>query len=542
MKLTIAQRLANTLLVCLLAILVIAGFAYRQMSEAQDNLSYINDNALASAKLLAKTEVYVERIRVNIRDYLITTDPAEKKAVDARMKDNLAKAESGLATYQAQFLSDDTDKQMLEAELNSLALYKKKLAELQSQIDANNLDAVRRELSTSGSFRAAAKQLTSELEAHVEYNDKLADALDAQNARDYKQALIIFAVIIVGSVLIAGGMGLKLLREIRHRMGLLRSRMMQVAADLDFTDRFHVTRMDELGMSADAFNKLLDTLQNNLQSVRAGAQTIASVSNALASTATQVASAAQHQSSASANMAATVEQMTVSVNHVADRANEANVASAESGRLAVEGKNTISRAASDINNISATVHSAADQIRGLEAKSQQVSQVVQVIKEVAEQTNLLALNAAIEAARAGEQGRGFAVVADEVRKLAERTSHSTEEIASTITAILEGAEVAVKAMEQVVQNVAEGVRGAEEANASITAIGDGSRKAVTLVDEITSAIKEQSVATTNIAQQVEGIAQMAEESSAAAGNTASSAKQLDELSRNLQGIVNAYKL
>lgn len=77
MKLTIAQRLANTLLVCLLAILVIAGFAYRQMSEAQDNLSYINDNALASAKLLAKTEVYVERIRVNIRDYLITTDPAE---------------------------------------------------------------------------------------------------------------------------------------------------------------------------------------------------------------------------------------------------------------------------------------------------------------------------------------------------------------------------------------------------------------------------------------------------------------------------------
>ena len=542
MKLTIAQRLANTLLVCLLAILVIAGFAYRQMSEAQDNLSYINDNALASAKLLAKTEVYVERIRVNIRDYLITTDPAEKKAVDARMKDNLAKAESGLATYQAQFLSDDTDKQMLEAELNSLALYKKKLAELQSRIDANNLDAVRHELSTSGSFRAAAKQLTSELEAHVEYNDKLADALDAQNARDYKQALIIFAVIIVGSVLIAGGMGLKLLREIRHRMGLLRSRMMQVAADLDFTDRFHVTRMDELGMSADAFNKLLDTLQNNLQSVRAGAQTIASVSNALASTATQVASAAQHQSSASANMAATVEQMTVSVNHVADRANEANVASAESGRLAVEGKNTISRAASDINNISATVHSAADQIRGLEAKSQQVSQVVQVIKEVAEQTNLLALNAAIEAARAGEQGRGFAVVADEVRKLAERTSHSTEEIASTITAILEGAEVAVKAMEQVVQNVAEGVRGAEEANASITAIGDGSRKAVTLVDEITSAIKEQSVATTNIAQQVEGIAQMAEESSAAAGNTASSAKQLDELSRNLQGIVNAYKL
>jgi methyl-accepting chemotaxis protein len=315
-----------------------------------------------------------------------------------------------------------------------------------------------------------------------------------------------------------------------------------VSSDLDFTPRIKITHMDELGTVGDSVNKLLDRLQESLHSVANNAQSIARVSQELASTSSQVANAAHQQSSASANVAATVEEMTVSVHHVADRAQEANEASTVSGNLATSGSEIISRTTSDINNISTTVNKAEQSIRDLGSKAQDIANVIQVIKDVADQTNLLALNAAIEAARAGEQGRGFAVVADEVRKLAERTANSAQEITTTITSMLQSADISVDSMQVVVKLVGDGVAGAEQASEAIGHIREGSTQAIQLVSEITLAIKEQGVATTNIAQQVESIAQMAEESSAAAANTADSARELEGLSAEMKRIVDAYKL
>ena len=294
--------------------------------------------------------------------------------------------------------------------------------------------------------------------------------------------------------------------------------------------------------AAMAFNRLLDRMQENLKSIAASARSVAGSANTMATTSSQVANAAHRQSESASEMAATIEEMTVSVNHVADRAAETSRLVTGAGELSQTGEAVIGKVADEINTISTTVSEAEEQIRALENHSQDIASVVQVIKEVADQTNLLALNAAIEAARAGEQGRGFAVVADEVRKLAERTSSSTQQITRTVEAMRNGAHNAVEAMQSVVSKVGDGVSSANDANTSIGRIGSASREAVEMVGEIASAIREQGAATNNIAQQVEQIAQMSDESSAAAANTADVASQLNGLATQMQQIIGSYTL
>ena len=347
---------------------------------------------------------------------------------------------------------------------------------------------------------------------------------------------------IIIAVLTICTFGYFLVTNIRQSLNQIQDMVRRVESNLDFTVRVDVRKQDEIGQTTLALNRLLDKLQGNLKTIAESAKSVASASNLMSTTSTEVATASHQQSSSASDMAATVEEMTVSINHVGERALEANRLSSESGELAVKGEQVIGETVADIQAIADTVNAAANLIRGLEQHSQEISNVVSVIKEVADQTNLLALNAAIEAARAGEQGRGFAVVADEVRKLAERTSSSTQEIANTIVTMRNSAGDAVASIETVVEKVNQGVITAQEANNAIRQIGESSRAAVAMVEEITSAIREQGSATNNIAIQVEKIAQMSEESSAAAGHSADAAKDLDRLATGMQQIVNTYKL
>jgi methyl-accepting chemotaxis protein len=234
--------------------------------------------------------------------------------------------------------------------------------------------------------------------------------------------------------------------------------------------------------------------------------------------------------------------MTVSIGQVAEHAQEAAAIADKSSALAREGESIVRAASSEMNSIAQSVRHGSELVETLNRRSAEISTIVRVIKDIADQTNLLALNAAIEAARAGEQGRGFAVVADEVRKLAERTGSATSEIGSMIEAIQRETSSVVETMQAGGDKVVQGVKLADEAAAALEKINAQTMEAVQSVNAIASATREQQAASSDIARNVERIAQMTEESGAAAHHNADSATSLERLASGLQSRVARFKL
>jgi methyl-accepting chemotaxis protein len=324
--------------------------------------------------------------------------------------------------------------------------------------------------------------------------------------------------------------------------GRMQRAIVEISDSGDFTRRVAVDSDDEIGKTARSFNELMGTLQKAFRDMHDGIGKVAESTHALSRSSRQVASGSTSQSEAATAMASAVEEVTVSINMVSGSANEALQTSRSSGELSDKGGEIIHRAADEMRKIAETVRQTSVSIENLGTQSTQISSIVNVIKEIADQTNLLALNAAIEAARAGEQGRGFAVVADEVRKLAERTTKATQQVTVMIDSMQQASRAAVSDMEATVVQVDEGVALAHQAGDAINQIKQESAQVVSTIDSISSALAEQSVASNDIAAHIERVAQMTEENSTAAELSADAAKQLEQLADDMRRTVDRFRI
>lgn len=308
--------------------------------------------------------------------------------------------------------------------------------------------------------------------------------------------------------------------------------------DLPITDR----SSDEIGQLNNAFAAMQQKLREMIREILASSEGLVAAARDIASTSSELSNAAQEQSHSASSMAATVEELTVSISHVASSASEAREISADSGRQSQEGGAVIQQTLESMGQIAGTVQTSSDQVAELGRQIEQITSIVNVITAISEQTNLLALNAAIEAARAGEQGRGFAVVADEVRLLAQRTGKSTQEIGDMIQKIQSSAHEAVSKMQVGVEQVNGGLRLAQTANQAIEHIRGGSGRIISAVDQISMALQEQSVASQDVARNVERIAQMAQTANQGIAGASSSAGRIEQLARELEAQVREFKL
>jgi aerotaxis receptor len=256
----------------------------------------------------------------------------------------------------------------------------------------------------------------------------------------------------------------------------------------------------------------------------------------------KVAEGSKSQSSAANFMMSAVEKMTASIDQIAENASDVRRISDNSTSLASEGGRVVRQVVDDMSKTNNAVMNTAHTMRNLGEQSDRIQNVVKVIKEIADQTNLLALNAAIEAARAGEQGRGFAVVADEVRKLAEKTARSTQEIAGMVDEIRGSTSHAISEMVATVEMVKAGSVMAGQAGDAIVQINEGVSRVLAGVEDISSSIREQSLASREIAENVESVARMSGENSRAIGDVFGTVGNLETLSGALDQSVRHFRI
>ena len=471
--LSIAKRL-HLLIACALTALLTVGFVgLKAARDANASLKLMHQDSLMSIKLIGDARSSFQRLRVNSFAHVASTDSANMRDIEHMIQQTENDLRTIFSNYE-NVITNNHDKALLAADLQTTNQYIEVLHTRVLPLSRKNETSAALAILMK-EMRPIALRAEETLNKHIVFNDSNAEKYAAEATTAVERAITIALITIGVATLGIGMMGYFMLAGIKKSLIQIQENVSRTEHDLDFTLRIPIQRQDEIGVTAQTLNRLINRMQDNLQNIQTRALTVAHSATAMSTTSGQVATAAHQQSEAASHMAATVEELTVSINHVGDRAQEADRLSSESEKLAQSGEAIIGRTVDDINLIASTVNSAAESIRNLERHSQEIANVVAVIKEVADQTNLLALNAAIEAARAGEQGRGFAVVADEVRKLAERTATSTQEIASTIETMRSTACAATSGMESVVSEVKRGVESAREASDAIRKIGTGSR-------------------------------------------------------------------
>ena len=332
-----------------------------------------------------------------------------------------------------------------------------------------------------------------------------------------------------------------IIRSITNPLADIQNAIRDIQVTHDLSKRVKMIRHDEIGSIADSFNLMVESFQKIIHQVISGVHEVQKSSSQLQIASSKVSVSSQSQSDAAAAMAAASEEMFASIESVTENSRRTYDIANQSTELSSQGKQTVNDAAVQMNNIAKAVSISSASINKLGEESKRISDIVNTIKEIADQTNLLALNAAIEAARAGEQGRGFAVVADEVRKLAERTSISTLEISSMIEKIQAETSDAVTGMQEGNERVKDGVEKAHQAGESMAAIRDGAKQVLEAVSEITNALNEQSSAGSQVAHGVEHIAQMADENSVAVAEIALTAERLAQLANTLKQVADQFK-
>lgn len=513
--------------------LVLGAAAYHAIVVIEDASHEIDRKAeerdraknLAAAVL---TEAFATRGFLLSGDDKILLDFESAKLERARVSDELAaslKSEQAMRLAAEMKSSHDAYTEIAEREIE----FKRESKE------AEALDVMRTQALPAF---AAADKATKDFIAELNQEKQ---EIDREQASDVLKAKTIIIGLCLAGSLLGVFVGEVISRSVSRAIAKVIANIQELASN-DLSTEDLVMTPDEIGRAGTALNEMKRELRSMIRSIADTAGHVASASEQISSSAEQQAQSAAVQKDQTTQVAGALQEMNVTVQQVSENSARASEASGKAAETARHGGEIVDQTLAKMQVIAESVRSTALRIGELGKSSDQIGRIVGVINDIADQTNLLALNAAIEAARAGEQGRGFAVVADEVRKLAERTTTSTKEIAQMIQTVQQETKLAVGAMEEGTRQVEEGVHTTNKAGEALHKIITMSEQVGEMILLISRAAKEQSVATDHINQNMEQIASLVRESAAGAQQSAKACQDLSGTAFQLQQMVSNFKL
>jgi methyl-accepting chemotaxis protein len=526
------------LIIPIIGALSFIGYLVITTMTAQENARLLEDTRSVDFPILQIAEknlVQLERIKETLSSATLTGDEDtlnQALQISEGLRSELARAESISSDLGAEIkqietafieyieLASQLTKGMIEgsADMNQLVTKAKEMNDLYEGV-ANRLEAFR------------DQRLNSFTGAIDEANSASSKASWVGLGIGVATVVLLFAVAIPISKGITGSVGsvVQSLREIAQENG-------------DLTSRIPITSKDEVGELVFWFNTFIDKLQSVVGQIVSTTTPLAELVVALKGESDQSLNVVNDQRSNAALANEAVGEMSHGVSDITESAADAATAANEASDAASSGTDIINRAASSIESLATSVNLSSQAISKLEENAKRVSGVVDVIKGIAEQTNLLALNAAIEAARAGEQGRGFAVVADEVRTLASRTQESTEEIYNTISELQSGTKEAVSLMEESNTQANTSVEHTSEAGKSFLNIVQSISHINEMNRKIAVATEHQQTVSNGLVSRVDDINHKADESQQASNRLSEMSNQLASLANNLEVITQQFKV
>jgi methyl-accepting chemotaxis protein len=512
---------------------VIGGYNAGNAIGFTNSSDHIFTQNFQSLQLLTDLSTTYQQMRGDLMLMLLSRSQEEitkyaKKSVERQ-------ADMERAIDQIVQLADTDQKDLvkgLEEKKKAFKMYRERLELVSYLGDLNEAKTI-----LFGEFDDLRNQMQNDILKIVESTRKSAEA-EIEDSRQLARITVLSTIIgpILG-VILAIVVGFFVSRSITQPLQQLNHSI----DNADLNTVFASSRKDEVGDLMRSFDRFVATIKETLRRVVETASVVASATAEISSSTEQMASGAQQQSNQAADVSSAVEEMTKTIFENSKNA----VSTAETAEVARQtaqmGGEVVTKSIAGLKRVALVVKKSADAVRELGKSSNQIGEIVSLIDEIADQTNLLALNAAIEAARAGEHGRGFAVVADEVRKLAERTTKATKEISATIKTIQGDTNDAVTTMEQGTTVAHEAEQFADEASSSLKEIVDISQRVGDMVAQIASSNEQQARSSEEIARNVEGISSVTHETATGIQEIARTAEDLNVLTRRLQELTSQFK-
>ena len=517
--------------------LVLIGLSLWGMQRLSDNVETLYQSGAKPIRALGELASRLPRMRVGIDVmFLEEVGMGGDKNVAIRVKET--REEDMPAMRQAVELA--VKAQIIPKRVEQLGEIQKAYALMEKESIAPMLDALAAGRTAEAKslylgpytkhYRTVRDQINKALDELVED----AAAVHDQAAAEYKRTRMLYLAVSLGALLVALALGAAIVVRLTGRVKGLETQIESAARQLALNSRSDLVGGDELARIGKSYNHLMDALDRAVGNIQNFTSQVNVTVGAVAKVAAEINQASLTQTDAAQSTAASVEQVAVSVQLVAENSNHAAEISEAVLRKAQQSIQGLEETRAQFEAIAGTLDGAGEVTRRLADRSANISSIVNVIREIAEQTNLLALNAAIEAARAGEQGRGFAVVADEVRKLAERTSSATQEIGQLLSGIQGEINQVVVAMQQGQEQMQTGQGLVGTARQLVEEIGGEARDSAQNVHSIADSTREQGIAANAIAQRIEQIVQMADRNHAAISEAQANIAHLSSMATDLE--------